>query len=92
VNRNEKQTDHNVPYCCGLARASDLSARFLEATMTQLSDEERLDALHRSGYYRADEFEKLLTSRERWRRVALLCVTLLAAFVIMFVAQCAKLP
>jgi hypothetical protein len=35
---------------------------------------------------------KLLRSRDRWRKLALLCMTLLAAGCVMFIVQCAKLP
>jgi type II secretory pathway component PulL len=38
------------------------------------------------------DIQKLLRSRERWRKIALLCMAILAAFVVMLVAQCAKLP
>jgi hypothetical protein len=53
------------------------------------TDDERLDAAAKQT---VEHMEKLLLSRDRWRKVALLCATLLAAFVVMFIAQCAKLP
>jgi type II secretory pathway component PulL len=38
------------------------------------------------------DIQKLLRSRERWRKIALLCMAILAAFVVMFAVECAKLP
>jgi hypothetical protein len=40
----------------------------------------------------AEIIRKLLSSRDRWRKVALLCMAILAAFVVMFAVECAKLP
>jgi hypothetical protein len=58
----------------------------LEAEIAWETDDEQLQL------WIADRIGKLLNSRERWRRVALLCATLLAAFVVMFAISVAKLP